>query len=231
MTIWTNLEKALGEARRRTIGAVFEAISTARARREEAAFSVALIALSAKLAKADGVVTDDEIAAFQAFFSFPPEEAEKVRTVYQLAQQDVAGFDHYLERVARLFEDDPAVLEDVLDCLYHVALADGVAHPREMELLNRAGAVFRLSACAVRRVKVAHMGLDDEDPYAVLGVECDIDATRLKTRYHELMRENHPDALVARGVPAELVSIGEGRTAAVNAAYEKILAERAAEAR
>lgn len=224
MVWWTKLQAAIDEARRRTLGAFLDILASQKARRDEAAFSIALIALSAKMAKADGVVTDDEIEAFRRFFSYPESEADRVRMLFQLAQQDVAGFEHYLARVGRLFEDAPAVLEDVLDCLFYVAVADGVEHPRERALLEQAAAAFKLDQTVFRRLRAVHFGLDADDPYAILGVEPGLDSEALKAAYRKLVRDHHPDALIARGVPASLVKIGEARMAAINAAYEQALA-------
>ena len=224
MNLWTRLQAVIEEARRRTLGAVLDALAEQRARRDESAFSIALIALSAKMARADGVVTDDEIGAFRAFFSFPDSEADKVRMVFNLAQQDVAGFDSYLARVARIFADSPKILEDVLDCLFYVAGADGVEHPGERALLQTAAEIFRVDAAAYRRIRAVHLGLDDDDPWSVLGVEPGVAPERLKAAYRALVREHHPDALMARGVPPALVKIGEARMASINAAYERVLA-------
>lgn len=225
MSIWDRIEAGIAATRRRTLGALLDGLAQQKQKRNEAAFSIALIALSAKMAKADGVVTDDEISAFRTFFKFPEEEADKVRMVYQLAQQDVAGFDEYLTRIAKIFDGAPAVLEDVLDCLFHVAVADGVAHPRELELLERTAEVFAMSPAAFHRLKAAHFGLGDDDPYLILGVQPGDTAETIKAAYHVLARDHHPDALVARGVPEDLVKIAEGRMAAINAAYERILTD------
>jgi len=228
MSFWDRIAVAVETAHKRTLGAVLDALARGRARRDAAAFSIALIALSAKMAKADGVVTDDEIAAFKQFFEFPASEAKRVRMVYELAQEDVAGFDHYLARVSRLFDGEREVLEDVLDCLFHVALADGVAHPREMDLLELAASKFGISDAAFRRVKAVHLGVGDDDPYFILGIAPDVSDEGLKATYRDLVRQHHPDAMIARGVPESLVKISGGRAAAINAAYEKIRAERAA---
>lgn len=225
MSLWDRIEAGIAATRRRTLGALLERLAEQKQKRNEAAFSIALIALSAKMAKADGVVTDDEIAAFRAFFKFSEKEADKVRMVYQLAQQDVAGFDEYLTRIAKIFEGSPAVLEDVLDCLFHVAVADGVAHPRELELLERTAEVFAISPAAFHRLKAAHFGLGDDDPYLILGVHPGDTAATIKAAYRVLARDHHPDALVARGVPEDLVKIAEGRMAAINEAYERILTD------
>ena len=225
MSFWERIEAGIAEAKKRTLGALLEALAQQKQRRNEATFSIALIALSAKMAKADGVVTDDEIDAFRDYFRFPDKEADKVRMVDQLAQQDVAGFKVYLAQVAKIFDDAPVVLEDVLDCLFHVAVADGVAHPRELELLDQAVAAFGISKPAFHRLKAAHLGLGDDDPYLILGIEPGISLDAVKSAYRNLSRDHHPDALMARGVPPDLVRISEGRMAAINNAYEQILTD------
>lgn len=228
MTLWERIAKILSEARERTLGGLMDAIQERRARKDAAVFSIALIALSAKMAKADGVVTDDEVAAFQDFFVYPEEEASKVQMIWRLAQEDVSGFDLYAGQVRRLFKDEPTVLEDVLDCLFHVALADGVAHPNEMALLRVAAEAFALGPQTWRRIKAGHVGADAEDPYVILGLPHDVSAADLRSTYLTLVKQNHPDTLVARGVPEQLVKIAEGRMAAINTAYEQIMAEKKA---
>lgn len=226
MSFWDRIEAGIAATHKRTLGAFLEAMASQKQRRNEAAFSIALIALSAKMAKADGIVTDDEIAAFRDFFQFPEKEADKVLMVYQLAQQDVAGFDEYLSKVAKIFDDSPAVLEDVLDCLFHVAAADGVAHPRELELIDHAAKAFKISTAAFHRLKAAHLGLGEDDPYLILGVDHDANSADIKATYRALVRDHHPDALIARGVPQDMIRIAEGRMAAINTAYERILTNR-----
>lgn len=227
MSLWDRIETAITGARRRTLGAILEALAAQQQRRNETAFSIALIALSAKMAKADGFVTDDEIGAFRDFFHFPEKEEGRVRMIYRLAEQDVAGFEEYLRQVARIFAGAPAVLEDVLDCLFHIAAADGVAHPRELELLDRAAEIFGISKPAYHRLRAVHLGLGADDPYLILGIEPGISLDAVKFAYRALSRDHHPDALMARGVPPDLVRIAEGRMAAINAAYEQILTDYA----
>lgn len=225
MKFTSRLSDALDLARKRTLGAALDGLASIKSRRNEETFSIALIALSAKIAKADGAATDAEFAAFRKFFDVPEAEASKVRMIYDLAKQDVAGFSHYAGQVARLFDDDPAILEDVIDCLLYVALADGAAHPQELSLIEAASETFGIAPAAWRRLKAAHFGLAKDDPYAVLGLAPGDAPAVVQARYRLLMRDNHPDALIARGVPAALVKIANGRAAAINAAYEAILAE------
>ncbi|WOI52356.1 TerB family tellurite resistance protein [Parvularcula sp. LCG005] len=225
MTLWERIRALLAEAQDRTLGAVMDAMERRRKSRDAAIFSIALIALSAKMAKADGVVTDDEIAAFRSFFNYPADEESKVRTVFTLAMEDVAGFDSYAKQVGKLFHDEPVILEDVLDCLFFVALADGVLHPQETALLDMAANAFSLNQAACRRIKAAHLGAEKEDPYVILGVDHGASVEEVRRVYRTLAKENHPDALIARGVPEDLVQIAEHRMAVINSAYERAMAE------
>lgn len=224
MSLWQTIAAAAEEARRKTLGGVLDALAERRARRDETDFAMALIALSAKIARADGAADDAEFAAFGRFFDVPASEATRVRMIYDLAKQDVAGFEHYVARVARLYEDEPAILEDVLDCLFHVAASDGVAHPRELALLETAAKAFALDDMAFGRLKAAHLGHDPDDPWIAFGLQPGASLADVRERYRTLMKEHHPDALIARGVPANLVRIAEARAAALNHAFETIMA-------
>lgn len=229
MSLWDRIQKFLSEAQERTLGALMAVLEERRRKRDAAVFSIALIALSAKMAKADGVVTDDEIAAFRNFFNYPPEQEDKVSMIFRLAMEDVAGFELYAKQVGKLFKEEPGILEDVLDCLFHIALADGELHPNELSLLRVAADAFHLNQRQWRRVMAAHAGHDSNDPYMILGISAEASDGELKKRYLQLAKDHHPDALMARGVPAQLVKIAEGRMAAINNAYEAALAERATE--
>jgi DnaJ like chaperone protein len=227
MTVWDRISEIIERAHKRTLESALETLAQMKARRDGAAFSIALIALSAKIARADGIASQAEFEAFRKFFAVPQKEDAKVRMIFDLAKQDVAGFEHYVAQVARLFADEPAILEDVIDCLLYIALADGQAHPRELQLLEQAAKAFKLAPGTWRRLKAMHLGLEEDDPFVVLGLPPGADVAAVRARYRALMRETHPDALIARGVPPALVKIAENRTAAINAAYEKILAEAA----
>jgi DnaJ like chaperone protein len=190
------------------------------------AFTMAVIALGAKMAKADGIVTDEEVAAFERIFTVPPGEAANVRRVFNLARQDTAGYEAYAGQIARAFRGNPAVLEDILDGLFEIAKADGVLHPGEQAFLERVAEIFGFAPNEFRRIRATHFGPDSADPYAVLGVAYTADDEELKRTYRRLVRENHPDSLIARGVPEEFVRLATDKLAAINAAYEKILKER-----
>jgi DnaJ like chaperone protein len=189
-------------------------------------FTIALIALSAKMAKADGVVTEKEIAAFERIVRVPPGEEAAVRRVFDLAQQDIAGFETYAAQIARLFRDNPAMLEDILDGLFEIAKADGMLHPAEAQFLERVAEIFGFSPNEFRRIRASHFGPDEADPYAVLGVAYDADEVEIKRTYRRLVRENHPDSLIARGVPEEFIRLATEKLAAINVAYDRVSRER-----
>lgn len=190
------------------------------------AFSIALIALSAKLAKADGSVSQDEIEAFGDVLQVPQGEAQNVARVFNLAGQATAGFEGYARQVARMFRDNPAVLEDVLDALFHIAKADGVMHPSECAYLEEVAEIFGFSESEWRRLKTTHLGRAEDDPYVVLGIDPDASDEDVRTAYRRLARDNHPDRMIARGVPPELLEMANAKLAAINGAYARIRAER-----
>lgn len=193
--------------------------------RRKVAFSVAMIALSAKMAKADGVVTQDEVRAFQQIFTVPPKEARNVARLYDLAQRDIAGFESYAEQMARLCGSgypNCGMLTDILDGLFHIAKADGVVHEREGRFLHRIAQIFEIDESHYQAILARHVNLGVADPYAVLGIERGKPFEEVKKRYRKLVAENHPDRLIARGLPEEFVAIATTRVAAINAAYELI---------
>ena len=192
----------------------------------EVVFTVALIALSAKMAKADGEVYEAEIRAFEEVLKVPDAERANVARVYKIAQQDVAGFQAYAEQVAKIYRGTPAMLEDVLDALFHIAKADKYIHPAELDYLRTVADIFGFSEVEFARIRASHLGHDKSDPYLILGITPDISVDDLRKAYHRLVRENHPDTLIARGVPKELVSIANEKLATINVAYEKIMASR-----
>ncbi len=148
--------------------------------------------------------------------------------MFELAQQDVAGFETYARRVARLFQDSPDTLEHVLDGLFHIAEADGLIHEDEMAYLETVSVIFGLSEDEFDRLSARHVVAGDSDPYFILGVSPDIDDDELRTAYRKLVSEHHPDRLMAKGVPAELVQLTSKKMASINHAYDRILESRQA---
>lgn len=198
---------------------------------EDADFAMALIGLGAKMARADGVVSRSEIKAFYEVFRPPPEGHAPLDRAFELAVQTTLGFDGYARRLARRFRANPAILEDVLDGLFHIAKADGAVTPDEMEFLEKVADIFGFSELEFRRIRTAHVESDGDDPYVILGIDADISDTDLRRAYRRIASQNHPDRLIARGAPLEIQRLADEKMAAINTAYGRILEERGRPAR
>jgi DnaJ like chaperone protein len=189
------------------------------------AFTIAVIALSAKMARADGIVSPLEVDAFRQIFRFSPEEAQNVERVFNLAKQDVAGYEAYADQIAALLKDDRKLLQHVLEGLMHVATADGALHPKEDEYLEAVATRFGFSDSEFRFFR-ARFITDCDNPYDVLRLSPQATNEEIKAQYRQLVRNNHPDRLMANGVPAEFIDLATRKLAAINAAYETIAKER-----
>jgi DnaJ like chaperone protein len=189
-------------------------------------FTIAIIALAGKMAQADGIATEEEFSIFRQVFGVPMQEEVNVRRVYNLARQDVAGYETYAGQIARLFVGNPAMLEDILDGLFEIAKSDGVLHPAESTFLERVAEIFGFAPNEFRRIRASHFAPELTDPYVILGLSYVADEHEVRQTYRRLVRENHPDSLIARGVPEEFIKLANDKLAAINTAYAKIMAER-----
>jgi DnaJ like chaperone protein len=227
MSIWTRIGEALslvGDS----IGNFLVKLAQSRPTAPERTlgFTIGMIALGAKMAKADGVVTVDEIAAFKQIFHVPQSELAAVARVFNLAKQDVAGYESYARQIAKLFHAKATVLENVLDGLFHIAKADGALHPAELLFLQNVATLFGFGVADFGRIKARHVAAGPEDPYIILGVSRETDTAAIKNHYRKLVRDNHPDKQIAAGVPAEMVILATQRLATINGAYDRIMRER-----
>lgn len=228
MSVWSSLETivtAIQSGGAQVVDRLVQLVLSRPEGTNRVGFTVAMIALSAKMAKADGVVTTDEVLAFRELFHVPPGEERNVIRLFNLAQQDVAGFEVYAKKLADLFPYDRKTLLDILDGLFYIAKADGVVHQDEISYLARVAEVFGLDDREFSRVLARHVR-ENSNPYEVLGLGPEASNEDLKTKYRSEVRETHPDRLIARGVPEEFVQIANDRLAALNAAWAQICAER-----
>jgi DnaJ like chaperone protein len=226
MSIWTRISEALalvGDS----IGTFLVKLTKSRTTAPEKSlgFTIGMIALGAKMAKADGIVTGDEVTAFKQVFHVPQSELAAVARVFNLAKQDVAGYDSYARQIARLFHARAATLENVMDGLFHIAKADGTLHPAELVYLENVAQLFGFGAHEFARIKARHMNAGADDPYLILGVDRAAGLSAIKLHYRKLVRDNHPDKQIAAGVPEEMVVLATDRLARINTAYEQILKE------
>jgi DnaJ like chaperone protein len=231
MSIWARIGEFVARISSGAAGGVADLVEAVRTvfegdpeLRRRVAFSVAMIALSAKMAKADGIVTQDEIRAFQDIFAMPQEERRNVERLYRLAMADTAGYETYAERLAGLCgsgQPDCRMLEDILDGLFHIAKADGLIHEKELRFLARIAEIFAIGERRFEAILARHV-IGEKDPWAVLGVARDTSFEEVRRHYLRLVSDNHPDRMMARGVPEEFLALANDRMAALNAAYETI---------
>lgn len=189
-------------------------------------FTIGVIALGAKMAKADGAVTIDEVTAFREVFHVPDEELKHVSRLFDRAKREATGFEPYAQQLARLFRDNKTVLEELLDALFHIAKADNVIHPAEDEFLFHVARIFGFDRAEFDRIRAGHVGVGDADPYRVLGIARSATDDAVKVRYRQLVREHHPDTLVAQGLPQEFVDLANEKLAAINDAWDRVRKHR-----
>lgn len=189
-------------------------------------FSIAIVALAAKMAKADGVVTLDEVASFKRLVAYPDNQAKHVERLFDIARRDVAGYESYAAKIAGLYEKNDPILTDILDGLFDIAGADTLIHEAEINYIADVARIFGLSEADFETIKARHVVPEEGDPYVILGADRSDSFEELRDRYRSLVAENHPDRVIARGVPPEFVAIANHRLAAINVAWDRIEAER-----
>jgi DnaJ like chaperone protein len=225
MSIWTRIMDALGALTSgEGLSAVLDRLSAPPER--SVAFTIAVIALGAKMAKADGQVTRDEVAAFREVFHIPPEDEKDAARVFNLARQDVAGFRDYARKIRTMFGEGSETLCDVMEGLFHIAVADGRYHPAENDFLAQVAEAFGLPEQRFRSLRSRFVPDAGGDPYDILGVSPDMTIAQIRAAWKRLVRETHPDAMVARGLPEEAVQLAERRMVDINRAWSEIEAAR-----
>jgi len=156
----------------------------------------------------------------------PPGEMKNVGRIFDLARKDSRGYEPYARQIGRMFADRPAVLEELLDALFHIAKADQVMHPDEIAYLQGVAGIFGFSEADFERIRAGHLGADAADPYAVLGVAHDADDDAVRAAWRKLIRENHPDTLIAQGMPDDFIEVANDKMAAINAAWGRVRKQR-----
>lgn len=231
MTVWqkiSGLATAVGDAGGSLLNELGGVLGLNRHDSEphkDITFTIGVIALSAKMARSDGVVSRREMEAFEQVFQFDPGETRNVEHIFDLAKQDVAGFESYADQIAGLLKDDRKLLQHVLEGLLYVAAADGALHPKEDAFLKAVAGRFGFTDSEFRFFR-ARFVTDHANPFDALKLSPDATNDEIKAQYRKLVRDNHPDKLMANGVPAEFIALATRKLAAINAAYDVIAKER-----
>ncbi|MCX7564826.1 molecular chaperone DjiA [Sulfitobacter sp. F26169L] len=221
MSIWTRISEALSAlASGESLTVVFDRLRSAP--ESSVAFTIAVIALGAKMAKADGQVTRDEVTAFREVFRIGDDDAKGAARVFNLARTDVAGFDDYARRIKGMFSEDAPILCDLMEGLFHIAMADGIYHPNENAFLEEVAKIFELPEGQFETLRARFVPNSSPLPHTVLGIGPRATKEEARAAWRKLVRDNHPDALIARGLPEEAVKMAEKRMIDINRAWETI---------
>jgi DnaJ like chaperone protein len=221
MSVWTRITDALSAlSKGESLSAVFDRLRTPPER--SVAFTIAVIALGAKMAKADGQVTRDEVTAFREVFQIAQADEAGAARVFNMARTDVAGYRDYARRIRAMFSDDPGTLRDLMEGLFHIAMADGFYHPDEDRFLVDVAEEFGLGNAEFQALRVRFVPDAKPDPYSVLGVTPETPRSDIRAAWRRLVRATHPDAMIARGVPEEAIRLAEKRMVDINRAWDEI---------
>ena len=221
MSLWTRISEALAALTKgEGLSTVFDKLRAPPDR--TVAFTIAVIALGAKMAKADGVVTRDEVTAFREVFVIARDDEAKAAHVFNLARQDVAGFEIYAQRIRAMYGTETAPLADLIAGLFYIAMADGRYHPNEDAFLGQVAAIFGFADKDFRRIRAQFVPDAERDPYEVLGLPDDATPDEVRRAWRQAVRESHPDQIIARGLPEEAIKLAEKQMIAINRAWEQI---------
>ncbi len=189
-------------------------------------FTIGVIALGAKMARVDGQVSEVERAAFRDFFEVPPGEEANVERFFDLAKRDAGGFETYARQVAALFPDAPEILENVIEGLFSIAQADGRIDAAEAEYLAKVARIFGLPSSRFERAKAAALGVVECEPCVVLGIDPLATDEQIREAWLRQVRANHPDRLMAQGLPEEAIAVANRKLALINDAYDRLRRQR-----
>ena len=185
-------------------------------------FTLSFIILSAKLAKSDGQVTDDEVRAFKDKFKVPKSEMSKVARIFNEAKKDTYGYKQIANQVGNLFSNNKILLEELLNNLFYIAASDGNISISEVDLLRSVSKSFKFTEKDFQRIFQANLNNSLSDPYKVLGVNRNSTDLEIRKKWIKLNKEHHPDNLIAKGMPKEFIEQSNKELAAINIAYDKI---------
>lgn len=238
--VWSWIKKHLGARTSKAAGGgldhLLEALGLQAPGASSSTFTIAFVALAAKMAKADGCVSAIEAQTFAQLYQADPADEARIKRLFQQASANTAGFEVYARQIAQALAKEPKLLRDVFDGLFYIATADNVLHPGEDAFLRRVSQIFGMTEDEYRSIRATFVRATRssfgepaqaaESPYQVLGVPASASDAEVKTRYRALARDLHPDSLAARGVPPKFFAASERKLASINAAYDQIQKER-----
>ena len=191
-------------------------------RQPQQIFALSLIVLSAKLSKADGQVSKEELIAVKDKLKIPENEIEQVGKIFNKAKQESTGYEPYAQQIAQIYKNNPNVLEEVINILFYIAEADGNVSQSELEMMQNIARIFGLNQAQFNSIKESRKSSDKLNPYIVLESKPEEDLQAIRKRYLQLSKEHHPDILISKGVPQEVIAESKKKMRAINSAWDQI---------
>ena len=189
---------------------------------KQSIFALSVIILGAKLAKADGVVTKEEVETFKEKFNISQKDMQQVGKIFNEAKKTTYGFESVALQVGKLFQDNHTILEELLNNLFYIAEADGKISDEELNFLKTISSIFKVNENTFQRIYQSRLNDKESNPYKVLGVKrTDSDET-IRKIWIKLTKEHHPDNLIAKGMPSEFIEQATNEMSSINTAYDKI---------
>ena len=185
-------------------------------------FVISLIILTAKLAKVDGHVSKEELIAVKEKLKIPEHEVDQVGKIFNKAKEDSLGYEPYAKQIAQIYRRNPVVLDEVINILFYIAEADGKVSDSEVNYIKSISNIFGLNARQFEGIREGRVGSHKQNPYVILGCSPNDDLQTIRKKYLKLSKEHHPDALISKGLPKELITESEKKLASINSAYDKI---------
>ena len=185
-------------------------------------FALSLIVLSAKLSKADGQVSKEELIAVKDKLKIPENEIDQVGKIFNKAKNESTGYKPYAEQIALIYKGNLNVLEEVINILFYIAEADGKISQAELVMIEDIARIFGLNESQFNSLKESRKSSDKLNPYIVLESNPDDNLTEIRKRYIKLSKEHHPDLLLSKGVPPEVIAESKKKMRSINSAWDQI---------
>jgi len=185
-------------------------------------FALSLIVLSAKLSKADGQVSKEELIAVRDKLKIPESEIEQVGKIFNKAKQESTGYEPYAQQIAQIYKNNQNVLEEVINILFYIAEADGNVSKSELDMIQHIAQIFGLNQSQFNSIQESRKSSGKLNPYVVLGSNPEEDIQTIRKKYLQLSKENHPDMLISKGVPKEVIEESKKKMRAINSAWDQI---------
>ena len=185
-------------------------------------FALSLIILSAKLSKADGNISKEELIAVKDKLRIPDNEIDQVGKIFNKAKEESSGYEPYAQQISEIYKGNLNVLEEVINILFYIAEADGEVSPQELSMIEHIAQIFSINETQFRSIQESRKSSDKLNPYIVLESKPDDDISVIRKKYLMLSKQHHPDLLLSKGVPREVIEESKNKMRAINSAWDQI---------